>query len=605
MTILDKDYATEFFQPEDAPRLEFSQEYLEEKDIRVAFIYGPTHIQTLLPQQYDLEPGGRLDRKFQGGTVVLKIAVPSTVDRIGVFRRTDIDQLVNYRPFGPFPADTTEFTIDKLTMIAQEIEDQVQYLLLTQGIRGGIEEAPLDGSPYARQDGTWVNTQGADGIYVKLEGTTEAQPITGPLHFQGPLGEFWKVDAVPFLGVNSLQWTTSGEDSSYTIQTKNQNGTLNSFGFTSIGQILLPSSLGDDSRYWQIVGNDFFGFPNALGFQSFTFDLIDGVVVEENPIVFSTADERAFIMRTDGKLQTWVNTESGDPDTFFATKGYVDANIGGPGGLPPGQDDALLWYDGSEWVNSPGLRWTQEWLGAGSDDALGLTGAILIEDASNPGELWYINTEPYLGSNALILNGNSSGADTFIVAPNGLNAPAFIVAGSAVNLNNGMDLTVSGDCNISGGLGVTGQVNILSLDVAFNVRANSYLQDGPQVIDPNVLTKKSYVDGQLNAKANVNNTVTLNTSQEISAFKRFLGDVAVNGDLAGAGQWSTFGTITGASLTAYLGGISSAGQVNIGAAAPTQPDDATRKDYVDSQLLAVAQILGASPQQVADIQALF
>lgn len=69
---------------------------------------------------YDLanvtELGG--DVVFQGGSI------PADSSAIKLQRETDQTQEVDYNPFDPFPAETHEFALDKLTMLVQELAER-------------------------------------------------------------------------------------------------------------------------------------------------------------------------------------------------------------------------------------------------------------------------------------------------------------------------------------------------------------------------------------------------------------------------------------------------------------------------------------------------
>ena len=75
------------------------------------------------------------DLTDDGGNVVFSIA-PESGSELIILRKTDITQNVDYLEGVPFPAETHEFNLDKITYILQE--------LLT-GVRdGGLDE---DGNP--------------------------------------------------------------------------------------------------------------------------------------------------------------------------------------------------------------------------------------------------------------------------------------------------------------------------------------------------------------------------------------------------------------------------------------------------------------------------
>jgi hypothetical protein len=56
---------------------------------------------------------------YDGGTVTFTVA--PTGNALAVARNTDRTQEIDYTEYDPFPAETHEFGLDKLTMLVQEI----------------------------------------------------------------------------------------------------------------------------------------------------------------------------------------------------------------------------------------------------------------------------------------------------------------------------------------------------------------------------------------------------------------------------------------------------------------------------------------------------
>jgi hypothetical protein len=65
-----------------------------------------------------------LVNQTENGGEVLFIVPPGDTLPVLLIRATSKTQQVDYEPFSPFPADTTEFTVDKLTLITQELEQR-------------------------------------------------------------------------------------------------------------------------------------------------------------------------------------------------------------------------------------------------------------------------------------------------------------------------------------------------------------------------------------------------------------------------------------------------------------------------------------------------
>ena len=64
-----------------------------------------------------------------GGNVTFAVA-PADQASIALLREIDIFQLIDYVPYDPFPAETHEFGLDKLTMICQQLQEQFDRTLL-------------------------------------------------------------------------------------------------------------------------------------------------------------------------------------------------------------------------------------------------------------------------------------------------------------------------------------------------------------------------------------------------------------------------------------------------------------------------------------------
>lgn len=69
-----------------------------------------------------------------GGTVTFNTG-PAAGTTVRLVREVPIDQLVDYRPYDAFPAETHEAALDKLTMICQQLQEKVSRAIL--GSPGG------------------------------------------------------------------------------------------------------------------------------------------------------------------------------------------------------------------------------------------------------------------------------------------------------------------------------------------------------------------------------------------------------------------------------------------------------------------------------------
>lgn len=83
-----------------------------------------------------------------GGTVTM-LTAPATGERLVIYRDADITQEVDYITGDSFPAETHEQALDRLTMIAQRLEDQIERSLrLSEGAASTIDvilPAPIAG----------------------------------------------------------------------------------------------------------------------------------------------------------------------------------------------------------------------------------------------------------------------------------------------------------------------------------------------------------------------------------------------------------------------------------------------------------------------------
>ena len=79
-----------------------------------------------------------------GGSVNFNTA-PASGAEVLLYRSVPIDQLIDYVPYDPFPAETHELGLDKLTMICQQLQEQIsRTIILPPGSEGGYEIV-LDG----------------------------------------------------------------------------------------------------------------------------------------------------------------------------------------------------------------------------------------------------------------------------------------------------------------------------------------------------------------------------------------------------------------------------------------------------------------------------
>lgn len=106
------------------------------------------------PSDYSLVPGGSAPL-YDGGQVNFNRAHGAGINRVRIERRTEPLQEVVYSTYNSFPSKVVELTLDKLTMLVQELSDTTQD--------GVVEEAPYNSVLYGRYNGQWVEVAGGGG----------------------------------------------------------------------------------------------------------------------------------------------------------------------------------------------------------------------------------------------------------------------------------------------------------------------------------------------------------------------------------------------------------------------------------------------------------
>jgi hypothetical protein len=292
MTI-DSSYAPESFALNPTREYTFTFEHTGKETVIVSWLLSDDTFTRLSVSQYSIVNGPLSgDSLYDGGQVTITAADPATAVQVIITRSTPISQLVDYQPYSPFPAETTEFTIDKITLILQELQ--------ANGVIAGDE-----------------------GDYVPLIGTLPGSPIIGPLIFDAGLGG-WTQQQGDFSGLNLMTVNANTGPSAMSITTISTSAEQHSFQFTQDGQLYIPSFGEANNEVWVIQGSDFLGTENALGVYSFDQNTN---LRTENPIFFYTSGTQALSIGIDGKaIQTGV-VEAGDNDQALATKLYVDAAV--------------------------------------------------------------------------------------------------------------------------------------------------------------------------------------------------------------------------------------------------------------------------------------
>lgn len=108
------------------------------------------------------------DYTVTGAGVAAGGAVAVTGQAVGdvilIARTVPLTQERTFTPLTKLSETNIEAALDKAMMGLQQLKRELD----TKGSGGGVEEAPEDGTPYARQDGAWVGTIDGDTLAVCL-----------------------------------------------------------------------------------------------------------------------------------------------------------------------------------------------------------------------------------------------------------------------------------------------------------------------------------------------------------------------------------------------------------------------------------------------------
>lgn len=115
---------------------------------------------------------------YVGGTVTLNVTPPTGTVEILIVRSTTRDQKADYQPFSPFPAEVTEFALDKLTLQTQEltVNDAFINALSFIPLIGTAANAPITGELISQKLTTSTSSTGSLATKSYVDQKTQGAP---------------------------------------------------------------------------------------------------------------------------------------------------------------------------------------------------------------------------------------------------------------------------------------------------------------------------------------------------------------------------------------------------------------------------------------------
>ncbi len=548
MTI-DSVYSEETFSINPAGVYTFEFQSIGPESIEVYGIDSNGNATYISPDNYTLVMGGSVPI-YTGGTISFTVPAtypPDTV-QILVSRNTPETQTVDYQPYTPFPAETTEFALDKLTLIAQE---KAVY-----GSGGGTDPGtPID-----------------PNLYVPIAGTKVGKPITGALEYHNTLnvGGDWymRVLGDPWNGFYTfpkanvegtyIGWINNGH-----LATFDDKGYFNQTAVIDADadpQVLVTKQYVDDAvggpggAFVPLAGTQpgapitgVIHFENSNLSIEWVFGITEGVL-DVMTLAPANATSANLVIATgpDTNTQQWGFNTSGElllPNIDYSladnqaavNKLYVDLLIGGGistyvklAGTDPGAP-----ITGNLEFQDIGNN--QEWL-IGVSNIPGYTDGFAVSSGGASGDPsnFYVNCRgtifQFRSDNATFfapniavgVSANPGPYQLFVEGDVGINGGILaegaifngvVITGSAAQY----DLSVTGDTQLNG--------NVLAGNIICgSIGATTVSMSSAQGTAGGAATRKDYVDG-LNAA-----NVKLSGNQTISGTKTFTGTIDMNGE---------------------------------------------------------------------------
>ena len=311
MTI-DSSYTSETFNRVSSGKYTFSFEHLGPETIRVAEVSEDGAVTDLDQSDYSVVATGP-GPIYTGGTVTVS-NTPATVERIAVSRETPQTQLVDYQPYSPFPAETHEYALDKLTMLTQESNYNASLAVgLVNNLVNQIED--IEGE---------IETLPRANMFIPLAGTNKNAPIVGTLEWKAGsrnLGSYFMRTTSAYIG-NWWGMFTETKQSGIVLQTRGSGGTAHNFQFNPGGAFTIPHVYGG-AKWFFAVG------PNQGEDDSLTLWPTDTADIHrKGNFVVSTTVDNHFVMDSDGMLRLPKTATAGDDVMVATTKEYVDSLLG-------------------------------------------------------------------------------------------------------------------------------------------------------------------------------------------------------------------------------------------------------------------------------------
>ena len=121
MTVLAETYTPDVLAYTGLGDYDFTYDIIGEEALEVYALNAAGDRTLIAATEYTVVLSG-LAPIWDGGTVTVTGTIPADTTQLSLERNTPITQLVDFSAYWSFPSKDVEFSLDKLTMIAQEIE---------------------------------------------------------------------------------------------------------------------------------------------------------------------------------------------------------------------------------------------------------------------------------------------------------------------------------------------------------------------------------------------------------------------------------------------------------------------------------------------------